>query len=400
MKNIVIVGAGVHSVNKGVEALTYAIVHLVQKIAEKKGANFRIFVLTGSQMQATPQPETIRIGEHETTIYYMRSLDPFSIKGIIKCLIFPKEVVKNLKVNYVLDISGGDSFSDIYGRDRFKDINLSKRFFRFIGKKQLLLPQTIGPFKDKQLQKQAIRSIEAFEIVMARDTTSFEFAQDNTRQKRIYELIDVAFFMPYERKQFDTGKVHVGIGISSLLWIGGYTRDNQFGLQTDYQKLIDQVIQYFLEQSNVQIHLVPHVIRAESHIENDYELSYDIVEKYDTDRLILSPFFLTPTAAKRYISGLDFFIGGRMHACIAAFSSGVPVYPTAYSRKFSGLFGKTLEYGYLGDMTVQTQVEVMDGLKEAFLKRETLRSIISERMNGIVQERYKLFNKLLEEFLV
>ena len=37
-----------------------------------------------------------------------------------------------------------------------------------------------------------------------------------------------------------------------------------------------------------------------------------------------------------------------MHACIAAFSAGVPVVPMAYSRKFNGLFG-TLGYKRVAD---------------------------------------------------
>src|SRR4030042_4682892 len=41
----------------------------------------------------------------------------------------------------------------------------------------------------------------------------------------------------------------------------------------------------------------------------------------------------------KYIIGLcDFFIGSRMHACIAALSQGIPAVGIAYSRKFSGVF--------------------------------------------------------------
>ena len=40
-----------------------------------------------------------------------------------------------------------------------------------------------------------------------------------------------------------------------------------------------------------------------------------------------------------------------MHACIGAFSAGVPVIPIAYSRKFIGLFGGVLEYPHVLPMT-------------------------------------------------
>ena len=46
-------------------------------------------------------------------------------------------------------------------------------------------------------------------------------------------------------------------------------------------------------------------------------------------------------------------MGARMHACIAAFSSGVPVVPMAYSRKFEGLFG-SLGYDRTVDCTADS----------------------------------------------
>ena len=46
---------------------------------------------------------------------------------------------------------------------------------------------------------------------------------------------------------------------------------------------------------------------------------------------IVAPYFATPMEAKSYISGMDLFIGARMHATIAAISAGVPVIPFSYS---------------------------------------------------------------------
>ena len=53
-------------------------------------------------------------------------------------------------------------------------------------------------------------------------------------------------------------------------------------------------------------------------------------------------------AAKSYISSLGAFTGARMHATIAAFSSGVPTVPFAYSKKFAGLYG-SLGYDFIVD---------------------------------------------------
>jgi polysaccharide pyruvyl transferase WcaK-like protein len=76
----------------------------------------------------------------------------------------------------------------------------------------------------------------------------------------------------------------------------------------------------------------------------------------------VAPAFKSPGAAKAYIGSLDFFAGARMHSCIAAFSSDVPVVPLAYSGKFAGLFGSL---GY--EATVDCRTSGHDGLVQSVL---------------------------------
>ena len=85
----------------------------------------------------------------------------------------------------------------------------------------------------------------------------------------------------------------------------------------------------------------------------------------------VAPAFTSPSEAKSYIAGLDFFMGARMHACIAAFSSGVPVVPMAYSRKFAGLFG-SLGYDHTVDCTSEAPEAILERIFAAYEKRRTL----------------------------
>src|SRR3546814_13677012 len=86
--------------------------------------------------------------------------------------------------------------------------------------------------------------------------------------------------------------------------------------------------------------------------------------------------------AKSYISSLDYLVAGRMHACIAAFSSGTPVMPVAYSRKFSGLFG-TLGYDFLLPVRGMDTQAALDFLMEGLGKREMMRLAIMARLQRI-----------------
>ncbi len=80
---------------------------------------------------------------------------------------------------------------------------------------------------------------------MTRDRQSRDFVKRLLPNKAVSEIIDVAFFMPYKKKEFNSDSIHVGLNVSALLWYGGYTRNNQFGLKVDYPLLIHSVIDYF-----------------------------------------------------------------------------------------------------------------------------------------------------------
>lgn len=397
VKNIIILGVNPFNGNRGVGALAYSTIYLLNQLFEETKQNFKIQIVGGSIQIDSLE---INIRNEKVKITQFPFVVDKGLKGIAK---FAFTFLLSLKIiirsDYILDMGEGDSFSDIYGKQRFVRINTPKRIFRFLGKKQLLLPQTIGPFKDPKIAKEAKKSIEKSDVVMTRDKLSYDYVINNTSQKNVKELIDVAFFMPYTKKEFKNTKINIGLNISSLMWHGGYTKNNQFGFKVDYQQLMRQTIDFFLSQPNVQIHLVPHVVLLNAHVENDYEISRIIQDEFNSDKITLAPFFLDPIDAKNYISGLDFFVGARMHACIAAFSSGVPLYPVAYSRKFNGLFAESLVYPYLGDLINQTHEQFLEDLKEAFENRKMLSEKIQTAMVNIVIPRYTILMKELKKFL-
>jgi polysaccharide pyruvyl transferase WcaK-like protein len=167
------------------------------------------------------------------------------------------------------------------------------------------------------------------------------------------------------------GPVRIGINVSGLLMSGGYTRNNMFGLQMDYPQLMRDILQRFADHPDAcEVHLVPHVISwHRGALEDDYAASVKLSEEFSF--ATVAPAFTSPSEAKSYIAGMDFFMGARMHACIAAFSSGVPVVPMAYSRKFAGLFG-ALGYDETVDCTTQGADEILTRIFSAYERRAEL----------------------------
>lgn len=396
-KKLGLIWANPYSGNRGVGALTYSILYLLQEIAREKQISFQYYIIG----TASNKSDRDAISIFNDTIYFqnLRCIIPIGIRGILKSIVFYKDYHKYSKLDFVLDISEGDSFTDIYGEERFSNINSTKKTFIKKQIPQLLLPQTIGPFNNPVLKKEAVDTIEHCTVVLARDKQSFTFLQQETDQKYIDEVIDVAFFMPFERKKFSTDFIHVGLNISALIWNGGYTQNNQFDLQVDYHQLIHSIVRYFLSLDGVKLHLVSHVVDINKNVENDYAVCTNLFEDYQAENLVLAPFFLTPIAAKNYIAGFDFFAGARMHATIAAFSSGVPVFPMAYSRKFNGLFLDTLSYPFMGDMLVQNTDEIFENIKKAYNRKTELQELIRNRMDTVVSEKMKMLKNHLIQFL-
>jgi len=401
--NIILANLTSNNANKGCVALCISTLYLIDKLLKENNIPYKFYLPDSGHTSIGKH--TYDVNGNEIEFYSCSYVNWTDTKTFLKQLalrIFKREEHKTNRnifknADFIFDIGQGDSFSDIYGKQRFEMIDRIHKVARINKIPYCILPQTIGPFKDENIKNQALKSINKADVVMARDLQSLSFVNDNCAQKDVDEYIDVAFFMPFERQSFAKEKTHVGINVSSLLWHGGYTKANQFGLKSDYQKLITEIIEYFLKIPNVQLHIVPHVVSAESHVENDYEVSYHLSNKYKD--VILAPLFLSPIYAKNYIAGMDFFLGARMHATIAAFSSGVPVFPMAYSRKFNGLFEDTLSYSFMGDLINHDAETILTELRHAFEQRDRLVEIIRERMNGVVEKKKDLLINNISKFL-
>jgi colanic acid/amylovoran biosynthesis protein len=263
----------------------------------------------------------------------------------------------------------------------------------------MLLPQTVGPFFDTKVHKAAIKAMSNMQVLLCRDKMSYDLVHKDVPDVLSAEIIDMAFYMPYTKDDLilKKGSINVGIGISKMLW--NKNLDEVMSYKDNYRELMSRVIEKFLSMDNVYLHLIPHVVCENVSLGNDYELCYDLWKHYHNERIILSPFFIDPIKAKNYISTMDFFTGARMHACIGAFSSGVPVFPIAYSRKFNGLFMETLGYNHVGDLTTMSNDEVIKNLMDTFDNRTAIKEEIAILLNTVVKEKYEVMKMHISKFL-
>lgn len=305
-------------------------------------------------------------------------------------------------------VSGGDSFSDIYGLGRFFYVYLPQVLVVLLGTKLVLLPQTIGPFKGVVARSLAAWLMRRAEVVYSREDTGLQEAhalleepQGSTKVRFCYDLGFV--LEPREPKGENSaevkglgrsGRLLVGLNVSGLLWMGGYTRDNAFGLKVDYRALVEQTIEFLVAHADADVVLVPHVFGSRE--ESDSLISARICEELGDrfhGRLACLRGRYDQNEIKYAIGRCDFFIGARMHACIAALSQAIPAVGIAYSKKFLGVFETVGAGDLVADPRRLDAGQIMEIVARALQNRDALRARLGEAMAGV---RARLFATLDE----
>jgi polysaccharide pyruvyl transferase WcaK-like protein len=361
---VALIGHSSRSDNLGVGALTVSEVVILRAIAQDIGRAIEITLLEWDDPR-TP---------------YVTGPDIRSVGMKGRFIVSPNGFWREVRrADLVIDIGGGDSFTDIYGGRRLMWMFVMKFLTHLARKPLVMAPQTIGPFSKPVSKFLARLTMRLCALVASRDQMSTAAAKNMGISTNLIEASDVALLLPYDPAppRAAGGPVRVGLNVSGLLMGGGYTGRNEFGLTMDYPALIRSIITHFLSLGT-EVHLVAHVLpqdRSHTHGEDDYGASKALLAEFPA--AVLAPAFKTPSEAKTYIATLDFFMGARMHACIAAFSAGVPVVPMAYSRKFAGLFG-SLGYDKTVDCTSETAQAIMAKITVAFDERETCRIEIGQ----------------------
>ncbi len=382
--NEVVVGLMWHTfghANLGVDALARGDAEIIRAAARDRGIPVR-FISMG-----TAKPDRVADLPADVTVGAAAHIKNF-FKG-------RSEFVDDLRrCDIVFDIGEGDSFTDIYGPRRFLILAGSKQVVRYLGKPLIIAPQTIGPFDRPLFRRIAAFVMDGAAAVYARDNLSTEQIRQLDLKVPSDEFIDVAFRLPFERRPKAEGKVRVGLNVSGLLYNKGYSGTNELGMKLDYEAYSNRLIAELASRDNVELHFIAHVA-GDGGNDDDWPTTRRLAEA--TAGAVLAPRFENSVQAKSYISGLDFFVGGRMHACIAAFSSGVPVVPVAYSRKFNGLFGSLGYSNYVDGKAEDTDAALAKTLA-LFDRRQILAAEIQQAL-PIAQERLDRYQSAVGDIL-
>lgn len=244
------------------------------------------------------------------------------------------KVISNLTC--VAALNGGDGFSDIYGQSLYK----SRLPYTYIAMKcnipLIIMPQTIGPFKDPENYKEAESILKYAKEVYVRDD---KFVEELNKMGVNYQMTkDLSAYMQPEAWDIDIKPNSVGINVSGLAYSNKFL--DTAGQFETYPIFIERLINKF-RADGTTVYLIPH-----SYNVNNPETNNDDIEACSaaynrlavkTDVVYVDKDLISPQV-KYVISQMSFFIGTRMHANFAAIYTNVPVFGLAYSYKFEGAF--------------------------------------------------------------
>jgi colanic acid/amylovoran biosynthesis protein len=348
--------------------------------------------------------------------FYLRNNIAFLIlMAVLNRYLFPKwlqnkiiqgnPILRHLQeTDVVASIAGGDSFSDIYGLVRLLYETLPQFLVLLMGKRLVLFPQTLGPFKSWISQRIARSILSGATFVCGRDTMGLESLGglvDDPSNAKYQFCFDVGFLVePVRPNGIDLGNLVerraetplVGLNVSGLLNSGGYSGSNMFGLKVDYPAMVRRLVEYVISEKGARVLLVPHVHGepgSSGDLESDERACSQLYEELKAKfpgKLFLVEGIRTTPEIKYVIGCCDLFIGSRMHACIAALSLEVPAIALSYSDKFKGVWQSINMQELVADPRQLDEREIIRIIGEAFEKREQLRQQLRQTIPNVKQQ--------------
>lgn len=304
----------------------------------------------------------------------------------------PKSPLSKLfhEQDVIYNVNEGDSFSDIYGPKRILSHAMDSWLALVWNKPLVFLPQTIGPFNTifgRVIAKSILRRVNKLYV---RDKKAVSFIET---LKLPYQLnIDMAVYMrPKVLNNISLPEKFIGFNINGLMYFNSYKSMKK--KYQSYQRLADAIIAKLIEDGH-QILLIPHTYNADNPNSED-DLSaikqiYNKVSERGKTQIMIIENNYDAQELKYIISKSEFFIGSRMHACIAALSSLVPCIGLAYSYKFDGTFSMFhQEEGVINAANIEEEdiAIILTKILELYNKRNLLQDKLLKARQTLIENR-------------
>ncbi len=315
----------------------------------------------------------------------------------------------------ILDVTAGDSFTDLYGQRAFEGALLRKTMALENNRPLILLPQTYGPFRSKSNEQRAAEVVKRCSMAWARDLRSFEILKEllgSDFDESIHHAgVDLAFGLETKKPkegltlEFQEwsaradGKPLIGLNVSGLIYNQPEVARSHYGFKIDYRRTLETFINRFLDETGGQVCLVPHVL-TEAFPESDCKAAEElrlILPQQHADSIFVLPPVYSHEEIRWFISKMDWFCGTRMHSTIASICAGTPTTTICYSDKAQGVFDSCDLSDAVIDPRVLDEKTVLTELWRTWTDRSSAKEKI-DRVTADVRKRARDQMRLIGEF--
>lgn len=394
MKEILITGSFC-SLNNGDLAMCYGFRNMMESLGRFNYTVLSMYPYTeperyGARVVGVPTSPRIRFGLNlvkniiASTIY---RLSGGRIRGI-----WGKEFNAFLQSDLIVDLSG-DGYSDeitplgsiVHSLMLLPAIILNKKLF--------ICAQSLGPFNKCYTRLLSRFILENASLLTVREKITKSYLESVGVKREVLITADCAFGMDPSKNEIvkkwhnkihrwkNQGHLVICISLSKRVSRFVFQEcSNQDQRYEYYVETMANIIDELVAKYNCKVIFLPHVLGPS--LSDDRLTHRDIMKHIEgVEHVVCLEEPLRCDEMKGVISKAHCVLSARMHALIAAYSTGVPGVAVGYSHKYEGIIGEMFDMESLF-------VDVR------FFKRDELKREISKRMDDLIYNMDYYRNKL------
>ena len=393
-RKILLIGGSLRSGNRGIRAMTLGAIRCLEEVFP--GAEFA--VLGVSSPKSVVWKEKVSVCGRVLDVTEATTSFHKGVQAVLRTRVTRKPV-RDVALLYfwwadvVVDLSEGDGFGDTYGLKVFLRHSLGKLIALHLGKPLAVFPQTIGPLRTRTSRALASYLFQRASLVCVRERVSEEIVRDLVGPDgNLICLADMAFAMEPAAVSGLLGLPvellgsprPVGVNVSGFLWNRAREMYADLNANFDYREAIANVVRRITAETGRAVILIPHVISGNLKT-CDHMACVALREQLGDlgDGVVLLRREYSAPELKTIIGQCEFFVGSRMHACMAALSMAVPLVPLSYSHKFVGIMNRFEVGDWVADPKVLSQKQVVDLVLSGYECRDDIRERIAAALPAV-----------------
>lgn len=319
-------------------------------------------------------------------------------------LVRNSELADFIEADLVVDLSG-DMLTEDYGVHVTYSHYLPILTGLALRKPIAVCAQSIGPFKwTRALSRRILNRVQ---LVTARDPITYEYLRSiGVDNPSLRLTADMAFLLERapparidevlraEGVELGTEPV-LGVSVSGLIR-SKYEASNPSARTVPFEQFFAKLIDSVAETLQCRVLFVSHVT-GPSKSKDDRLVAKAVRARMSRPAWVLTGDY-DPRELKGIIARTQLFFGARMHANIAALSSGVPTVAISYSHKTQGIMDLLQQRERVVSIGSMTLEECEKQLLAAWQSRHDIRSSLEARMPEVAtlaRENVDLLRTLL-----